>query len=52
MNNYRINDMHTDDRSDITNPRFNPSVSSKSKRDGDKFTQNIDKWIDFLSWAR
>jgi hypothetical protein len=51
-NNFRINDMHTEDRCDITNPNFNPSVSSKSKREDDKFTQNLDKWVDFLSWAR
>jgi hypothetical protein len=51
-NNFRVNDMHTEDRSDITNPNFNPSVSSKSKREDDKFTQNLDKWVDFLSWAR
>lgn len=51
-NNFRVNDMHTEDRCDITNPNFNPSVSSKSKREDDKFTQNLDKWVDFLSWAR
>ena len=52
MNNFRVNDMHTSDRSDVNNPNFNPSVSNKSKREDDKFTQNLDKWVDFISWAR
>lgn len=50
--NFRINDMHTEDNSDINNPLFNPSVSAKSKKSEGKFEENINKWIEFLSWAR
>jgi len=52
MNNFRVNDMHTNDRSDISNPNFNSPVYNKTKREDDKFTQNLDKWVDFISWAR
>lgn len=51
-NNFKINDRYSEDRSDINNPNFNPSVSSKGKKEGDKFTNNLNKWVDFISWAR
>lgn len=51
-NNYRINDRHTQYRHDINNPNFASHVSSKGEKEGDSFTRNLDKWIQFISWAR
>lgn len=50
--NFKQNYMDTNDRSDQSNPHFNPSVSSKGKMQEDKFTLNLDKWVQFISWAR
>lgn len=52
ITNFKKNDMYTNDRSDITNPNFNSSISSKSLKEEDKFTKNLDKWVKFISWAR
>lgn len=50
--NFRNNDLHTNSRADIHNPNFNPTVSAKSFSDGDKFNKNLNKYVDFVSWAR
>lgn len=50
--NFRDNDKHSDRRTDIYNPNFNPSISAVGKDEGDKFQQNLHKYIDFVSWAR
>ena len=51
-NNFAINDRKTEHTYDVTNPEFNPSISSKGLKEVDEFTRNLDKWTDFLSWAR
>lgn len=50
--NFRNNDMHTESRTDVNNPNFNPTVSSKTDKEDSKFRQNLDKYLDFISWAR
>lgn len=52
MENFRNNDMYTNSRTDIYNPNFNPTVSAKSNGDSDKFQKNLNKYVDFVSWAR
>lgn len=42
----------TDSRTDIYNPSFNPTVSALSTTKADKFTENLHKYVDFVSWAR
>ena len=39
-------------RSDIKNPEFNATVKSKGAKEGDSLTKNMDKYVDFISWAR
>ena len=34
------------------NPEFNSTVDSKGKKESDKFNENLNKYIEFLSWAR
>ena len=51
-NNFAINDRKTEHTYDVTNPEFNPSVSSKGLKEVDEFTRNLDKWTDFLAWSR
>ena len=52
-NNFQSNNVkHSKDRSDINNPDFNPTVDSKGKKRGDMFGKNLDKWVDFVAWAR
>jgi hypothetical protein len=43
---------HQTDRYDIYNPEFNSSVDSKGQKEVDSFTKNLNKYIDFVSWAR
>lgn len=52
MENFRNNDMYTNSRTDIYNPNFNPTVFAKSNGDSDKFQKNLNKYVDFVSWAR
>lgn len=42
----------TKNRTDVRNPDLNPTVSSRSADETDNFTKNLDKYIDFVSWAR
>ena len=51
-NNFAINDRNTDHRYDVNNPEFNSSISSKGLKEVDEFTRNLDKWTDFIVWAR
>lgn len=46
------NAKNTKNRYDITNPDFNPTVNAKGEEELDNFTKNLDKYIDFVSWAR
>jgi ribonucleoside-diphosphate reductase alpha chain len=39
-------------RTDIFNPGFNPTVSSRGVKELDSFTKNLSKYVDFVSWAR
>lgn len=39
-------------RTNIFNPDFQPTVKAFGNNQLDSFTRNLDKWIDFLSWAR
>jgi len=48
--NNKFKKEHT--RMDINNPDFVPAVASKSLNQLDKFEKNLDKWVDFVSWAR
>lgn len=50
--NFAINDRNTEHTYDVTNPNFNPSISSKGVKEADEFTRNLPKWVDFISWAR
>ena len=34
------------------NPEFNNTVESKGQKESDKFNDNLNKYIEFLSWAR
>lgn len=53
LNNYKTENFNkTNDRYDVNNPSFNPSVSSKGLKEGTKFEQNLNKWVEFVSWAR
>lgn len=51
-NNYRINDRHSEYKYDVNNPEFATHVSSKGLKEGDVFSKNLDKWVQFVSWAR
>ncbi|MBI6006868.1 hypothetical protein H8J86_13075 [Clostridium perfringens] len=50
--NFRNNDLHTDSRTDIYNPNFETNIDTKGEQGQDKFTKNLDKWVQFISWAR
>ncbi|MBL4950996.1 hypothetical protein JK635_01920 [Neobacillus sp. YIM B02564] len=51
--NFQSDNMkNKNDRYDIYNPEFNPTVDAKGKEELDSFTRNLDKYIDFVSWAR
>ena len=34
------------------NPEFNSTVESKGQEEYDQFRSNLDKYVDFISWAR
>lgn len=50
--NFKINDRSSEHNYDIYNPEFSSNVSAKSKKQEDGFSGNLDKWVDFLAWAR
>lgn len=46
------NKKHTRNRVDVHEPDFNPTVSGAGNKEVDSFTKNLNKYIDFVSWAR
>ncbi|PLR99637.1 hypothetical protein [Bacillus sp. T33-2] len=42
----------TKNRHDTRNPDLNPTVNAQGEKELDSFTKNLDKYIDFVSWAR
>ena len=52
IKNFRNNDQHTENRTDIYNPNFNSNVNAVGEKEGDKFQRNLHKYVDFVSWAR
>ncbi len=46
------NAKNKNDRYDIYNSAFNSSVEAKGQVEVDNFTKNLDKYSDFVSWAR
>lgn len=46
------NKKHTRNRVDVREPDFNPTVSGGGIKEVDSFTKNLNKYIDFVSWAR
>ena len=52
IENFRQNDMHSKSRTDIYNPNFQSNVSAKSNKQQGTFEKNIDKWCDFMVWAK
>lgn len=43
---------HTKNRSDVRNASFNSHVEMVTEEEKDSFTRNLDKYIEFVSWAR
>lgn len=52
IENFKNNDMDVKSRTDIYNPNFQSSVVSKSKSEEGTFMKNLDKWCNFIVWAR
>ena len=51
-NNFQSdNKKYTSNRSDH-NAEFNSSVEAKGKKQSSHLDQNLDKYVEFLSWAR
>lgn len=51
--NFQSNNVkHEKDRYDIYNPDFNRTVNAKSVDQVDNFTKNLNKYMDFVAWAR
>lgn len=50
--NHRINDRHTEHNYDVNNPEFSANVSALGKNQEDGFNGNLEKWVDFIAWAR
>ena len=50
--NFKVNDKHTDNNYDIYNPEFSSNVSALGKKEDDGFNGNLEKWTNFLAWAR
>lgn len=52
-NNFQSdNAKHTKNRLDTRNPEFNPTVSSRGVMELDSFNKNLEKYSDFIAWAR
>lgn len=52
-NNFQSNNVkHEKDRYDIYNSEFNPTINAKSIDQVDSFTRNLEKYMDFVAWAR
>ena len=43
---------YKDRRTDIYNPEFNSTVSSKGTGQNEIFMKNLPKWVEFISWCR
>lgn len=53
FNNFQSdNQKITKNRQDVRNPDLNPTVSAKGFMEVDSFSRNLDKYIDFVAWAR
>lgn len=52
ISNFKVNDKHSEHNYDIYNPEFSNNVSATGKKEEDGFNGNLDKWTDFLAWAR
>ena len=52
IDNFRVNDKHTNHNTDIYNPEFSSNVSALGKNESDGFDGNLQKWVDFIAWAR
>lgn len=52
IENFRQNDMYSKSRTDIYNPNFQSNVSAKSNKQQGTFEKNLDKWCDFMVWAK
>ncbi|MDM0660120.1 hypothetical protein QTH47_13425 [Clostridium perfringens] len=52
IENFRQNDMYSKSRTDIYNPNFKSNVSAKSNKQQGTFEKNLDKWCDFMVWAK
>jgi ribonucleoside-diphosphate reductase alpha chain len=53
VSNFQSNNQKiTKNRQDTRNPDLNPTVNAKGEKELDSFTKNLDKYIDFVSWAR
>jgi ribonucleoside-diphosphate reductase alpha chain len=46
------NQKTTRNRYDTRNPELNPTVNPQGEKELDSFTKNLDKYIDFVAWAR
>jgi hypothetical protein len=46
------NAKHSKNKMDVRNPSFNQSIDMVGDDQKDSFTQNLDKYIDLVSWAR
>lgn len=52
VENFRNNDQHAKHNYDIYNPEFSSNIDMIGKKKKDGFDGNLDKWVDFTSWAR
>ena len=48
--NFRNNDLHTDNNTDIYNPSFTSNVKANENK-VKSFDDNLDKWIYFSQWS-
>ncbi|WP_160645403.1 LAGLIDADG family homing endonuclease [Chengkuizengella marina] len=46
------NAKHKNDRFDVNEPAFNPAVEARGIQESTNFERNLNKYIDFVSWAR
>ncbi len=46
------NQKYTQNRYDMHNPEFNKTIDTKSKKGAIGFQNNLDKWVEFVSWSR
>jgi hypothetical protein len=52
-NNFQSeNNKITKNRMDTRNPALNPTVNARGIEESDSFTKNLEKYMDFISWAK